>query len=39
MEAFNVGFDTAFTASRFDPSLKEEYRILVEKNPIINDDA
>ena len=31
MQAFNVGFDTAFTASRFDPSLKEEYRRLVEE--------
>ena len=31
MTAFNVDFDTAFTASRFDPSLKEEYRRLVEE--------
>ena len=31
MAAFNVDFDTAFTASRFDPSLKEEYRRLVEE--------
>ena len=31
MAAFNVDFDTAFTASRFDPSLKEEYRRMVEE--------
>ena len=31
MTAFNVDFDTAFTASRFDPSLKEEYRRMVEE--------
>ena len=31
MAAFNVDFDTAFTASRFESSLKEEYRRLVEE--------
>ena len=31
MTAFNVDFDTAFNASRFDPSLKEEYRRMVEE--------
>ena len=31
MAVFNVDFDTAFTASRFDPSFKEEYRRLVEE--------
>ena len=31
MTAFNVDFDTAFTASRFESSLKEEYRRLVEE--------
>lgn len=30
MKAFNVDFDTAFTVSGFDSSLKEEYRRLVE---------
>lgn len=31
MAAFNVDFDTAFTVSGFDTSLKEEYRKLVEE--------
>ena len=31
MAAFNVEFDTAFTVSGFDSSLKEEYRRLVEE--------
>ena len=31
MAAFNVDFDTAFSVSGFNPSLKEEYRRLVEE--------
>ena len=34
MAAFNVEFDTAFTVSGFDISLKEEYRRLVEEKTL-----
>ena len=34
MAAFNVDFDSAFAASGFDISLKEEYRRLVEEKTL-----
>lgn len=34
MAAFNVEFDSAFAASGFDISLKEEYRRLVEEKTL-----
>ena len=34
MAAFNVNFDKAFDIARFDSSLKEEYRRLVEEKTL-----